>query len=279
MRGRRSIAALVVALLAVLLGASAVATDRLRDPGDAYAIEQIEPEFEYAAETVPAVAKPTKPKPVVKQTAARTSCPALPAVSAAPATAVRAVVARVKVYDRPDGRVVRTLTNPTIEGQPLHGLVRGARPGWLRIQLVARPNGSTGWVRAADVEQYGTPYRIVVRRCAKLLTVFKNGRAVWHRTVAVGKPRTPTPTGEFFVDFVTPMRCCSYGPFMLSVAGFSDVLHQFGKDGTGQIAIHGTSADWSVGKAASNGCVRMHNADVTVLARMVPAGTPVTIRD
>ena len=109
--------------------------------------------------------------------------------------------------------------------------------------------------------------------------MFRSGKPIWSRTVAVGKPRTPTPAGKFFVDFITPMKCCAYGPVMLSVAGFSDVLFQFGKGGTGQIAIHGTNADWSVGKAASNGCVRMHNSDVVALSRMVPPGTPVTIVD
>lgn len=284
MRERRSAAVVALALLAVLLSAGVVATDRLRDPGDRHAVEAIDPSFEVARERTPAPTPPAppakpKPKPVTRRAAARTSCPALPSVPAASATAARAVVSRAKVYDRPGGRVVRTLTNPTIEGQQLHGLVRGRQDGWLRIQLVARPNGSTGWVKDADFATYDTPYRIVVQRCTKRLTVFQSGRAVWSRSVAVGKPSTPTPTGDFFVDFVTPMPCCAYGPMMLSVAGFSDVLFQFGKDGTGQIAIHGTSAAWSVGKAASNGCVRMYNADVLALSKLVPAGTPVTIRD
>ncbi len=286
-RERRSITVLVVALVTLILGASGVAADRLRTPSGPFAVQQIRPDYTFlplsdAPATAPAKPKTAKPKtakPAARSAGAAVKCPALPAVPAGPATAAKALVARVKVYDRPDGRVQRTLTNPTIEGQPLHALVRGRQGIWLRIQLVARPNGSTGWVRMTDFAQYEAPYRIVVQRCAKRLTVFQGGRAVWNRPVAVGKPRTPTPTGQFFVDFVTPMPCCAYGPVMLSVAGFSNVLYQFGKDGTGQIAIHGTSASWSVGKAASNGCVRMYNADVTALSRMVPPGTPVTIVD
>ena len=36
--------------------------------------------------------------------------------------------------------------------------------------------------------------------------------------------------------------------------------------------IHGTVAPWSIGKAASNGCIRMHNADVIDLYEKVEIG-------
>lgn len=275
---------LAVALAALVAMGGGVAADRLRTPSGDAGTFAIAPAYEHAAErAAPKRAAPRavpKPKRVVTATAARsTSCPAMPPVASSSATAAKAVKTRVRVYDRPEGAVTRTLTNPTIEGQPLHALVHEQRGMWLRIQLVARPNGSTGWVRLTDMVRYQAPYRIVVQRCAKRLTVFNAGQAVWSRTVAVGKPATPTPKGSFFVDFVTAMPCCTYAPYMLSVAGFSEVLLRFGKDGIGQIAIHGTSASWSIGKASSNGCVRMHKADVTALAGMVPAGTPVTIVD
>ena len=282
-QNRRPANATVIALVAVLLAATGGAADRLqRRSADTIAVQAITPEYEFLPVSAPAkivVAKP-KPKPVAKRPSpVRVACPALPQVTNAAAVAAKAVVPRVKVYDRPDGRVTRVLTNPTIEGQTLHALVRDRQGVWLKIQLVARPNGATGWVRITNFSQYQTPYRIVVQRCSRLLTVFKFGQKIFQRSVAVGKPSTPTPTGEFFVDFVTQMRCCTYGPFMLSVSGFSNVFYQFGKNGTGQIAIHGTNADWSVGRAASNGCVRMHNADITALAKMIPAGSPVLITD
>lgn len=40
--------------------------------------------------------------------------------------------------------------------------------------------------------------------------------------------------------------------------------------------IHGTNDPGSIGKAASAGCIRMHNRDVELLAEMVGVGTPVT---
>jgi len=39
--------------------------------------------------------------------------------------------------------------------------------------------------------------------------------------------------------------------------------------------IHGTIAPWSIGKAVSNGCIRMHNVDVVDLYERVGVGTTV----
>jgi lipoprotein-anchoring transpeptidase ErfK/SrfK len=41
--------------------------------------------------------------------------------------------------------------------------------------------------------------------------------------------------------------------------------------------IHGTIWPWSIGKAASNGCIRMLNDDVTELYQKVEIGTPVYV--
>jgi len=46
--------------------------------------------------------------------------------------------------------------------------------------------------------------------------------------------------------------------------------------GTGY-AIHGTNKPWSIGRAASHGCLRMMNKDIEELYTMVEVGTPVFI--
>jgi lipoprotein-anchoring transpeptidase ErfK/SrfK len=46
---------------------------------------------------------------------------------------------------------------------------------------------------------------------------------------------------------------------------------------TGGVGIHGTGQDWSIGRAVSHGCIRMHVWDVVDLYRRVPLGTPVLI--
>jgi hypothetical protein len=42
-------------------------------------------------------------------------------------------------------------------------------------------------------------------------------------------------------------------------------------------AIHGTNKNWSIGRAASHGCLRMMNKDIEELYAMVDVGTPVFI--
>jgi lipoprotein-anchoring transpeptidase ErfK/SrfK len=44
-----------------------------------------------------------------------------------------------------------------------------------------------------------------------------------------------------------------------------------------EIAIHGTNAPGSIGRAASYGCIRMHNHDVEDLFQRVSVGTPVYV--
>ena len=68
------------------------------------------------------------------------------------------------------------------------------------VGLPIRPNGVTGWVRAAGVDAPdGTdadPRRPLRRR----VTLFRDGRPVLAAPAAVGAPATPTPTGSYYVN-------------------------------------------------------------------------------
>ena len=285
MRRNVTVLAAAIAVLLTTAGSTAVGRtyqERGADPSSVTAIDVPYVVLPVADDPPAPPPAPAPPTPVRQAPAARTQtvCPPMPHVTAAPATAAKAVVPRVKVYDRPDGTVLRTLDNPTIENAVLNTLVLETRGAWLRVQLPVRPNHANGWVRASDVSRYEVPFRVVVQRCSKRVTVFRNGIEVWSRPSAVGKPSTPTPLGSFYVDFVAPMRYGgAYGPYLISIAGFSDVLQQFGKNGIGQIAIHGTNKPSSVGKAASNGCMRLLNADLVELVELLPEGSPVLIVD
>lgn len=213
--------------------------------------------------------------------AARAECPEAPAMSS-----VRTLVAHPKrsglpIFDAPDERRFRqTLANPTREGQFLALRVVATRPDWLRVQYAARPNGTTTWIRRADVTTTITPYRLLVQRCAKLIWLFDRGAPLMRFPAAVGKSSTPTPRGDFYVDFVEQWRPDSkYGPWLFSVNGFSEVYSSFGDGGTGQIGIHGTQARGSVGGPTSNGCIRLLNEDISQLATLVEPGVPVLIVD
>ena len=44
------------------------------------------------------------------------------------------------------------------------------------------------------------------------------------------------------------------------------------------VGIHGTGQEYSIGSAASHGCIRMRVADVKRLYPLVPVGTTIVIR-
>jgi len=196
--------------------------------------------------------------------------------------AADAIVPEVHVYESPTAtEPYDALANPTVEDVPLAFLVKQhGPPGWLLVQLQRRPNESTAWIHADEVSLRPLDNRIVVQLSTHLLTVYKGltDQVLFQAPVAVGAPRTPTPLGHFFIDVVVKLAHPSgaYGPYQLSVAGFSNVLQSFG-GGPGQIAIHGTNHPELIGGDVSNGCIRMRNEDITALQPMAPVGTPVEV--
>ena len=119
------------------------------------------------------------------------------------------------------------------------------------------------------------------------LRLFKNLKLRRTFGVAVGQPAYPTPAGTFHVQDkqVDPVWSVPNSPWAgelggTTVAGGSAANPLKARwmglaDGVG---IHGTGEDWSIGSAASHGCVRMHVADVKRLYPLVPVGTTVLIR-
>jgi lipoprotein-anchoring transpeptidase ErfK/SrfK len=233
-----------------------------------------------------ALSRHEEPNPVAARSpvehAPPTTAAPRPTVQPSPFTAADANVATIPVYASPgDPEPIITLTNPTPENVPLTLLVKEpGPPGWLKVQYNRRPNGATGFIRASTVVQRGVANRIVVSISAKTLTVYRgtSSEVLFQAPVATGTARTPTPTGDFYIDVVVKLDRPTgvFGPYQLSVAAFSETLQSFA-GGSGQMAIHGTNQPWLIGEDASNGCVRMNNADVVALKPYAPAGTPVTV--
>ncbi|MDQ4149762.1 MAG: L,D-transpeptidase [Actinomycetota bacterium] len=216
--------------------------------------------------------------------AARQAGPVAPTLSQAGAVGGGSLVAdatvpRVLVFDSPGGtKVTHVLTNPTFEGVPLVMGVKAQQGDWLQVMLPERPNGTTGWVQKSQVGLRTVPNRILVELSKFKLSVFRGNQLLMETPVGIGTPGTPTPIGQFYVDVAVPYDNPRgpYGVFMLSVAGFSDVLTTFA-GGRGQIAIHGTSNERSVGIQSSNGCLRVTNPVIMQLKDLAPTGTPVQI--
>jgi lipoprotein-anchoring transpeptidase ErfK/SrfK len=155
--------------------------------------------------------------------------------------------------------------------------VLGCRAGWLRVQLPMRPNGVVGWVRARDVALARVHARIVVDLAARRLRLFRDGRLRITATVAVGAPATPTPTGRYYVnqELIPSDPHGPYGPVAVGISAFSNVLTGWAQGGP--IAIHGTNEPWSIGRAASHGCIRLPNQVLRRVFAQTPVGTPVLI--
>lgn len=207
---------------------------------------------------------------------------ATPAASDASALAARTDGA-VNVYDSPQNATpARTLPATTGFGTPTVLLVAevgtGADDGWLEVLLPERPNGSTGWIRAADVELQNLPLRVEVDLHDRELVVHDGTDEVLRTAAAIGDPEHPTPTGRFYVvdKLQSPNPGGSYGPFALGLSAHSEVLTEFA-GGDGQVGIHGTNAPDSIGHAVSHGCIRVDNAVIEQLTDILPLGTPVTI--
>jgi hypothetical protein len=196
------------------------------------------------------------------------------------------VVARAA--PRRDARPITTLrpVAPIAGGQAAYavravrGTPRGAGESWVRVLLPIRPNGREGWVPAEALTFRRTPFRIVVDQGDRRLVLFRAGRPLLRATVAVGTPWNPTPNGRFAVAEVVRTRAPGgfLGPAVLALTAHSEALSDFA-GGDGRVAMHGTSLPQLLGTRASHGCIRMENRVAARLARLVRAGTPVTVRD
>jgi len=221
---------------------------------------------------------PTGPVPPVNSTPAPSAPVEAPAEEApAPAgTAATAITATVTIHDAPDGVAMATLAHPQRSGAPLTFLVSEIQGEWLNVHLSQRPNGSTGWVRADEVTLQRLDYSLRVSTAENTVTLFRNADIVATYAAATGTGGTPTPVGTFYLtELLAPMNQ-GYGPFAFGVSAFSDAVTSFG-GGVGQIGLHGTDDSASIGTAASHGCIRLSNEDITTLAGILPLGTPITI--
>jgi lipoprotein-anchoring transpeptidase ErfK/SrfK len=149
---------------------------------------------------------------------------------------------------------------------------------WLRVALPVRPNGTTGWIRAAEGTPAQTDWQIVVHRAAHRAVVLEDGQARRTFSVVVGKPSTPTPLGRFFVtEKLWLGDGVSEGPWALATSAYSDVLQSFA-GGPGEIGLHGdVGFSAPLGSSASHGCIRFADAAISWIAARVGPGTPVLV--
>ena len=189
----------------------------------------------------------------------------------------------VRAEPSPVARVAATLATRTPEGTQNLVLVRGravAGDGrlWIRIAGPGLPGETEGWVpRGALGPYHRVTTRLVVDVDELTATLLRSGHVVARFPVGVGVASSPTPRGEFYVrNRLTRYADAFYGPFAFGTSVRSPSLTDW-PDG-GFVGIHGTNRPDLLPGHVSHGCIRLRNDDILRLARLMPVGTPITIR-
>lgn len=184
------------------------------------------------------------------------------------------------VRSRPGGPVVVRLGARTEFGSPQTVAVVKRRGRWLGVVTTHLANGRLGWV---DGEE--SPLRLAATRKSLELDLSKRrlvlrdgGRVLRRMTVGTGRPSSPTPTGRFAVT--DKLRGARYGPYygccIIALSAHQPKLPAGWRAGD-RVAVHGTNDPSSIGVPSSAGCPHAREADLRVLMRLVPLGTPVFI--
>jgi hypothetical protein len=194
------------------------------------------------------------------------------------------VLRRVTARGHPSARaravgVIRTVTPEGRTNLVLaYATRRDAAQLWIRVPLSALPNGLTGWVpRNALGDFHIVRTHLVIDRARLSAVLLRDGRPIFSTRVGLGRPRWPTPRGEFYIrvrldHFRDPM----YGPVAFGTNARQPWLTDW-PDG-GVVGIHGTNEPQLLPGRVSHGCIRLRNDAIRRLSRLMPLGTPVTIR-
>jgi hypothetical protein len=149
---------------------------------------------------------------------------------------------------------------------------------WVEVRIPMRPNGRTGWVRRDALGRLRlTHLLLVVDRHRMRITLRRDGHAVWHAPVGVGKRRTPTPAGRFWIrerfKILDPRS--GYYPFAFGTSDYSTLSDW---PGGGVVGIHGPYyAPQAIPGRISHGCIRLRVRDDAWLARHIRVGVPLRV--
>lgn len=151
--------------------------------------------------------------------------------------------------------------------------------GWTEVRLPVPPHDRTAWVPTEDLSALQTVNTwLRIDRERFRATLIRDRRPIFRARIGVGLPQWPTPTGQFVVEQrITPTETDSiYGALAFGTSAHSNVLTDWPNQG--QVGIHGTNEPWLIPGRISHGCIRLRNRDILRLDRLMPVGTPITIR-
>ena len=170
------------------------------------------------------------------------------------------------------------VTAPEGEGVPLAFVVLQEQGDRLEVELPERPNASTGWIDKEGVALQTHNFHITVTLADFNIKVFRGDEVILDAPIGVAEDNTPSPGGVYYTTSLLqpPDPTGPYGTYAYGLSAFSEVLESF-SGGPGQLGIHGTNDDATIGTQVSHGCIRMHNRDIEQLVPILPVGVPVSI--
>jgi hypothetical protein len=132
-------------------------------------------------------------------------------------------------------------------------------------------------VNAQAMKQEGMS-QIIINIPSRTLELYQGGILLKEYPVAIGKPSTPTPVGDFTIN-EKEVNPCWYPPGKgyIVPSGPNNPLGYRWLGIAPMYGIHGTNAPWSIGTAVSNGCIRMQEEDVEDLFELITCEIPVKI--
>lgn len=146
--------------------------------------------------------------------------------------------------------------------------------GWCKVNY----QGYIGWCSSQYLTSKQTINneaifinKIKVNKSTHKIYCYSNNKLIRVMSCAIGKPSTPTPSGTFRVINMQKNRPY-YKKNIPGGAPNNPLGPRFIQLTSSGYAIHGNCNSYSIGKSASDGCVRLYNSDVIWLYDRVAVG-------
>ncbi len=204
------------------------------------------------------------------------SAPADPAAALPAGGEVLHPTTDVAVYRAPGAEPIARLPETQI-GSPTWVPVIARQGDWAQVLLPVRPNGATGWLHATPetVESAHNDFQVTVDLSEFRLEILEAGKPTGSWTIGTGRAEHPTPTGRAFILASIKESVNTYSPIVLPLSNHSDSHETFG-GGPGTVGLHTWPDESFLGKATSDGCIRVTREALDRLVEL-PLGTVVQI--
>ncbi|HAH19463.1 MAG: hypothetical protein A2Y00_10075 [Omnitrophica WOR_2 bacterium GWF2_43_52] len=177
--------------------------------------------------------------------------------------------------------LIVTGVSQSYDVQPLDSLVKIAKQFTTTVELIKRSNNLTSdrITPGQKLKIWTAKFSVFVDKSQNILVLKSNDEIVKIYNVATGTSNS-TPVGNFKITTKLVNPTWYKAGAVVPADSPENILgtRWLGFD-IASYGIHGTTDPGSIGKQATAGCVRMHNAEVEELYSLLPVGTEVIIVD